>query len=77
MSPLESRTHLSGNGAVGGWGEVDAMEAIPASLVTAAPPVDTGTTHPLSDVPQLSSRPNAAVKLYLEFRGGPNELGQL
>jgi hypothetical protein len=37
----------------------------------AAVPADAGGNSPLSSVPQLSSRPSATAKIYLDFTGAP------
>lgn len=63
MLPLESRALL--NGAF-----PDPLEAFPASSGGSGPLTGpSASVLPLSSVPQLSSRPGAAVKLYLDFTG--------
>ncbi len=55
---------MAGNG----FGDVDAL---PALITThdVPPPAVSGALHALSEVPQLSSRPGAPARVYLEFRG--------
>jgi hypothetical protein len=62
MSPLEGRTFLSG------------AAPEPLSAVSGAPLTATVTSAqlmPLSSVPQLSSHPSSAAKIYLDFAGAP------
>lgn len=61
MLPLEARALLHGAGGP------DPLEAFPSSAGDPTPPPS--VVMPLGSAPQLSSRPGAAVKVYLDFVG--------
>src|SRR5437016_423466 len=71
MLPLEGRALLHGHG------QAAPLDAFPGGAGDTLPPAGgPAQTMPLSSAPQLSSRPGAAVKLYLDFTGAaPTQWG--
>ena len=75
LSPLEPRTFFNNSPltfctcSLGGACALHGLPAIPASPITSAAPSADEPTHSLASLPQLSSRPGAPARIYLEFRG--------